>query len=72
MIVWGGITTGGSVNTGGRYNPPRTSWTATSTATNVPAARFSATGGVDGSEMIVWGGNRRGPGAATTRRRTRG
>src|SRR6476660_1050839 len=38
MIVWGGGTTGLTVNTGGRYNTSTDSWTATST-TNAPGGR---------------------------------
>src|SRR5438552_4409563 len=55
MIVWGGLGSGGSLNTGGRYNPGTDSWTATST-TSAPAARYYHTAVWTGSEMIVWGG----------------
>src|SRR5438552_6518292 len=55
MIVWGGLGSGGSLNTGGRYNPGTDSWTATST-TSAPAARYFHTAVWTGSEMIVWGG----------------
>jgi len=54
MIVWGGNTVGGNLNTGGRYNPSTNSWVATST-TNAPSARFGHTAVWTGSEMIVWG-----------------
>jgi hypothetical protein len=57
MIVWGGtsnLSTGS--NTGGRYTPATDSWTATSTGTNVPAARFNHAAVWTGSQMIVWGG----------------
>ena len=61
MIIWGGwIQLAGysaSFNTGGRYNPARTAWTATST-TNAPSARVQHTAVWTGSEMIVWGGAR--------------
>jgi N-acetylneuraminic acid mutarotase len=50
MIVWGG-----TVNTGGRYNPTTDSWTATST-TNAPSGRYLHTAVWTGGEMIVWGG----------------
>ena len=56
MIVWGGLGTSGSLNTGGRYNPSTDSWTATST-TNSPGGRSGHTAVWTGSEMIVWGGN---------------
>src|SRR5438093_10688324 len=39
MIVWGGLGSGGRLNTGGRYNPGTDSWTATST-TSAPVARY--------------------------------
>src|SRR5207245_413056 len=55
MIVWGGSSGSGSLNTGGRYNPSTDTWTATST-TNAPDARFFHTAVWTGSEMIVWGG----------------
>jgi N-acetylneuraminic acid mutarotase len=60
MIVWGG-TNGGNVNpllnTGGRYDPPTDSWTATST-TNAPEARANHTAvwADTTSQMIAWGG----------------
>ena len=38
MIVWGGLETQVTLNTGGRYNPSTDSWTATST-TNAPSGR---------------------------------
>src|SRR5437667_1722895 len=55
MIVWGGRSSGGYLNTGGRYNPSTDSWVATTT-TGAPAARYLHTAGWTGSEMIVWGG----------------
>src|SRR5439155_1265141 len=55
MIVWGGSSTSGYLNTGGRYNPDTDSWTATST-TNAPAGRIEHRAVWTGSEMIVWGG----------------
>ena len=51
MIVWGGPAT----NTGGRYNPSTDTWLPTSTGATCPP-RVSPHGGVDGHEMIVWGG----------------
>jgi len=41
------------VNTGGRYNPAKNSWTATST-TNVPDSRYHHTAVWTGSVMIIW------------------
>ena len=55
MIVWGGGTASGTLNTGARYDPSIDSWTATST-TNAPEARAYHTAVWTGSEMIVWGG----------------
>jgi N-acetylneuraminic acid mutarotase len=55
MIVWGGETATGPLNTGGRYNPSTDSWTATS-ITNAPTARYLHTAVWTGSQMIVWGG----------------
>ena len=58
MIVWGGGTsTTVRHNTGGLYDPALDSWTETSTATGVPAARTHHTAVWTGSEMIVWGGD---------------
>jgi hypothetical protein len=57
MIVWGGIDASQTeLNTGGRYDPLTDTWIQTSTATNVPEARFNHTAVWTGSEMIVWGG----------------
>jgi N-acetylneuraminic acid mutarotase len=56
MIIWGGVSASGYLNTGGRYNPSTDSWTATST-TNAPTARYVHTAVWTGSEMIVWGGS---------------
>ena len=59
------MTSGGYLNTGGRYNPSTDSWTATST-TNAPAGRASHTAVWTGSEMIVWGGVRSAAGYLNT------
>jgi N-acetylneuraminic acid mutarotase len=56
MIVWGGHSTGGELNTGGRYNPAANSWLATSTGEGVPLARSVHAAVWTGAEMIVWGG----------------
>ena len=55
MIMWGGSTSNGALNTGGRYNPALDSWTATSTS-NAPEARGSERSVWTGSELIIWGG----------------
>jgi len=55
MIVWGGWSSSGDLNTGGRYNPSTDSWTNTRTV-NAPEARRLHTAVWTGSEMIVWGG----------------
>jgi hypothetical protein len=59
MIVWGGggFVSGVYFNTGGRYDPATSGWTATSTGANVPTARTFHSAVWTGSEMIVWGGN---------------
>jgi hypothetical protein len=54
MIVWGGNTSSGFLNTGGRYSPATDSWISTST-TNAPTGRWHHTAVWTGSEMIVWG-----------------
>jgi N-acetylneuraminic acid mutarotase len=56
MIVWGGISSGVGVNTGGRYNPSTNSWTATDTS-NAPTERYGHTAIWSGTAMIIWGGN---------------
>lgn len=64
MIVWGGgCGTGCTVgSTGGRYDPSTDGWTPTSEGINVPSPRSSHTAIWTGHEMIVWGGDRGGPG----------
>ena len=42
-------------NTGSRYNPSSSSWSATSIGANVPGARYYHTAVWTGTEMIVWG-----------------
>ncbi len=58
MIVWGGENDRTSVfmNDGGRYTPTTNTWTATSTAAGVPAAREFHTAIWTGTQMVVWGG----------------
>jgi hypothetical protein len=56
MIVWGGLDRNlGQLNTGGKYNPNKDTWAATSTM-NVPSPRSGHTGVWTGNRMIVWGG----------------
>jgi N-acetylneuraminic acid mutarotase len=55
MIIWGGETSSGILNSGGKYNPVSDSWTPTST-TNAPEARSQHTAVWSGSKMVVWGG----------------
>lgn len=57
MIVWGGFG-GGSLNTGGRYNPAiggGGTWSALPTA-GAPVARYWHTAVWTGAEMIIFGG----------------
>jgi N-acetylneuraminic acid mutarotase len=58
MVIWGGISSGGTVylNDGGLYRPVGDSWNPVSTA-GAPAARSGHTAVWDGTEMIVWGGS---------------
>lgn len=55
LIIWGGQTENGLVNTGAIYNPTTDSWTTMSTV-NAPNGRALATAVWTGTEMIVWGG----------------
>lgn len=54
VLVWGGDTQGGLLNTGYKYDPVQAMWSSLPTA---PAARSHHTAVVDGSSMIIWGGN---------------
>jgi hypothetical protein len=56
MIVWGGFSATGYLNSGGSYDPVSDDWLQTSTGTNVPLARALHTAIWTGSRMIVWGG----------------
>lgn len=55
MIVWGGRSTNGVLNTGGRYNPVTRTWTAMTT-NGAPSPREYQVAQWTGTEMIVWGG----------------
>jgi hypothetical protein len=54
MIIWGGASYGGAVNTGGHYNPVTNSWNQSST-TGAPTGRYHHTAVWTGIEMIIWG-----------------
>jgi N-acetylneuraminic acid mutarotase len=58
MIVWGGgvSSSGGQLNTGGRYDPSTDSWYPTAVTSATPSVRAYHTAVWTGSEMIVWGG----------------
>ncbi len=55
MIIWGGRSSGGYLNSGGRYNLAATSW-APLPLQGLPAPRCHHTAVWTGQEMIVWGG----------------
>ncbi|MEN3330682.1 MAG: hypothetical protein V7641_47, partial [Blastocatellia bacterium] len=65
MIIWGGTDNSTLYNTGARYNPSTSSWTATSTTGAVPSPRALHTAVWTGTEMIVWGGDDPGGFAST-------
>jgi N-acetylneuraminic acid mutarotase len=55
MLIWGGYTRDGSVNTGGRYDPSTDTWMPTSSH-SAPSPRSGHTAVWTGSVMVVWGG----------------
>jgi len=56
MIIWGGsATSGGQLNTGGRYDPDQDTWAAMSMS-GAPSPRYVSTAVWTGTEMIIWGG----------------
>ena len=55
MIVWGGVSSTGLWNDGGRYNPASNAWTPVPT-NGAPGGRFYHTAVWTGSEMLAWGG----------------
>jgi hypothetical protein len=55
MIVWGGYTAGGTLNTGAKFNPVTQTWTPTSTA-GAPSGRSGHIAVWTGTSMLVWGG----------------
>jgi len=56
MIIWGGLTDFGAVDTGARYNPENDTWSPISMV-NAPSAKSYHSAVWTGSEMIVWGGD---------------
>ena len=54
MIIWGGQSNGGLLDTGGRYNPATDTWTFTNSS-GAPTARSGHTAIWTGNEMIVRG-----------------
>jgi N-acetylneuraminic acid mutarotase len=55
MVVWGGNSGNGNLDTGERYDPVTDSWAPTSTI-GAPSARNTHTAVWTGGLMIVWGG----------------
>jgi N-acetylneuraminic acid mutarotase len=55
MIIWGGQSNGGLLDTGGRYNPATDTWKFTNSS-GAPTGRSGHTAVWTGNEMIVWGG----------------
>ncbi len=55
MLVWGGNSGSGPLNTGGRYDPAADTWTPTSTV-DAPSPRGLHTAVWTGGQMLVWGG----------------
>jgi N-acetylneuraminic acid mutarotase len=55
MIIWGGQSSGGLLDTGGRYDPATDTWTFTNSS-GAPSARSEHTAVWTGTEMVVWGG----------------
>jgi N-acetylneuraminic acid mutarotase len=66
MIVWGGDRSldGGSLDSGGRYDPVIDSWSATSTL-GAPAPRRGHTAVWTGDRMLIWGGSDTSQGGST-------
>jgi hypothetical protein len=55
MIIWGGLSSGGFLNDGGRFNPAVNIWSSLALV-NAPQPRANHTAVWTGTEMIVWGG----------------
>ena len=60
MIVWGGINSSGSLDSGGCYDPAIDNWTPVNLL-GAPAARAFHTAVWTGSQMIIWGGDTASP-----------
>jgi hypothetical protein len=61
MIVWGGRNVGsapfgGSLNSGGLYDPTTDAWTGSTTLVGAPTPRIQPCAVWTGREMILWGG----------------
>jgi len=56
MIVWGGLNTTNTLNTGAAYDPTTDTWRALP-MTRAPTPRFGHTVVWTGTEMVVWGGS---------------
>lgn len=58
MVVWGGFdeSSGVFVNSGGRYDPAKDRWEATS-LTDAPSPRWYGRAVWNGRAMVVWGGS---------------
>jgi N-acetylneuraminic acid mutarotase len=55
MIIWGGQSNGGLLDSGGRYTPATDIWIFTNSS-GAPTGRSGHTAVWTGTEMIVWGG----------------
>jgi hypothetical protein len=56
VILGGSLSSGATVNDGGRYNPGTDSWTPTSVTGQVPSRRETFAAVRAGNEVLVWGG----------------
>lgn len=58
MIIWGGAAEeiGGSMDSGGRYDPVSDTWTPISTGRGTPEARRNHVAVWSGTHMLIWGG----------------
>ena len=58
MLIWGGTSRTGYLNTGGSYAPKTHAWQPMSTD-GAPAERAGHTAIWTGEEMLIWGGTSR-------------
>jgi len=56
MIIWGGNSFGGNLNSGAKYNPATDTWSSVAVI-NGPGARKQHSAVWTGTEMLVFGGN---------------